>query len=231
MKNVSVEVLKSCKLFASIAESDLIALLGCLKPRVAFYEKKEYIAIAGEEFSGFGVVLEGKVAIIKEDAAGRRMKIGFVYPSQLFGEMAAFTGMGGWPTTVQAEEDTEVIWIPTERMLSTCANVCVFHRQLIFNMLHIMAETALLLNRKVEYFAMKSMRSKLSAFMLEHWAMQGKKDTFNLPFNRNSLAEFLNVSRPSMSRELARMKEEGVIDFYLSTIQIKDIEKLKAGVE
>ena len=45
--------------------------------------------------------------------------------------------------------------------------------------------------------------------------------------NREALADYLNVSRPSMSRELGRMKDEGVIDFYRSSFVVKDVEALK----
>jgi DNA-binding transcriptional regulator LsrR (DeoR family) len=49
--------------------------------------------------------------------------------------------------------------------------------------------------------------------------------------NRQQLADFLNVSRPSMSRELSRMRDEGIIDFHLSAVRILDIERLKEYCE
>lgn len=93
-------------------------------------------------------------------------------------------------------------------------------------MLRIVSEKAMLLNKKVEYLTIKSMRGKIAAFLLDYYRKTGLA-IFTLPLNRNAMAEFLNVSRPSMSREMGRMKEEGIIDYHLSTIRIKDLDALK----
>jgi CRP-like cAMP-binding protein len=62
--------------------------------------------------------------------------------------------------------------------------------------------------------------------LLQQIANSGRS-TFDLQMNREALADYLNVSRPSMSRELGRMKDEGVIDFYRSSFVVKDVEALK----
>jgi CRP-like cAMP-binding protein len=85
----------------------------------------------------------------------------------------------------------------------------------------------LLLNQRVEYLTIKSMRGKISNYLLEQYRITGNNHLI-LPLNRNELADFLNVSRPSMSRELCSMRDEGVIDFHLNAFRIVDIEKLKA---
>jgi CRP-like cAMP-binding protein len=82
----------------------------------------------------------------------------------------------------------------------------------------------------MEYLSMKSMRGKLSSFLLDQYKTNGKP-TFLLPMKRHELADFLNVYRPSLSREMCRMRDEGVIDFNRSSIQIKDMESLKDMVE
>ena len=74
------------------------------------------------------------------------------------------------------------------------------------------------------------MRGKISAFLLEQYEKQGSA-TFILPLKRNEMAEFLNVARPSLSREMCRMRDEGLIDFHQSTIKIKDLEALKNLIE
>ena len=97
-------------------------------------------------------------------------------------------------------------------------------------MLKIVSELPLKLNKKVEYPTIKSMYVKISVFLLDQYKKTGKT-TFVLPMNRNDMADFLNVSRPSISRETSRMKDEGIIDYHLSTIKIKDIDALKIAVE
>jgi CRP-like cAMP-binding protein len=113
-----------------------------------------------------------------------------------------------------------------QKILGYCDGKCPWHRQLVLNMLKILSEKALILNKKLEYVSIKSMREKLGTYFLDQYR-RNKSLTFMLPLNRNELADFLNVSRPSMSREMSRMKDDGIIDFHMSTVRILDFEALK----
>ena len=77
---------------------------------------------------------------------------------------------------------------------------------------------------------LKGMREKLAAFLLSEFHKAGST-TFRILPNRNELAEYLNVSRPSMSRELARMKKEGLIDYYQNSFRILMVEELKKSLQ
>ena len=83
-----------------------------------------------------------------------------------------------------------------------------------------------MLNRKVEYLTIKSMRGKIATYLLEQYNKFGKKN-FLLPLKRDDLADFLNVSRTALSRELGRMRDEDLLDFYRSSIKLNNMEKLK----
>lgn len=205
-------------------------MMGCLKPRVKQYKKDEYIAIAGDKFESVGIILNGRAAVIKENFEGNRVVITILEPGDMFGEMVVFSRNSLWPSTVVASQDTEVFFLTRDKIVGECANMCPWHRAIIENMLKILSEKAFTLNKKVEYLTIKSMRGKISAFLLEHYKKTGKT-TFILPVNRNDMADFLNVSRPSMSREMGRMKEDGIIDFHRSTIKINDLDALKKMVD
>lgn len=84
----------------------------------------------------------------------------------------------------------------------------------------------MMLNKKVEYLTIKSMRGKISTYLLEQYSREGDV-TITMPLNRNQLSDFLNVSRPSMSREMSKMRDEGIIVFHLNEVKIMDIESLK----
>jgi CRP-like cAMP-binding protein len=106
-----------------------------------------------------------------------------------------------------------------------CENVCPCHRTLIQNMLRIVSEKAIMLNKKVEYLTIAGVRERLSRFLMEQYKKAGTY-TFTIPLNRKELAEFLNVTRPSLSREMCRMREEGIIDFHMASIKIIDPERM-----
>jgi CRP-like cAMP-binding protein len=205
-------------------------MLGCLEPKLSTYKKNDFITIAGEKFESVGIMLEGEAVVIKENAAGNRVVMDLLKPGDIFGEVVVFAEDAVWPGSVVAQEASKALFIPRQKIIGQCQRMCPWHRMIIRNMLKIVSEKAMLLNKKVEYLTIKSMRGKIAALLLEQYRKTGQT-TFVLPLNRNEMADFLNVSRPSMSREMRRMKDEGVIDFHLSSVRIKDIESLKEMVE
>lgn len=225
-----LKVLSECELFKGISPDELNMVFECLKPKVSSYEKNEWVTIAGEKFTGLGVVLSGEVVVAKENAAGNRVIMAVNGPGEMFGEMAAFSGDGVWPVTVVARGACTVMFLPAGKIVGNCERSCLSHRQLITNMLEIVSGKALMLHRKVEYLAIKSMRGKISAFLLEQYKRTGKA-TFTMPLKRNELADFLNVSRPSLSREMCRLRDEGVIDFHRESIKIKEVDTLRSMAE
>lgn len=217
-------------LFEGIEVEDLTAMLGCLKPKIDQYQKNDFIATAGNRFESVGIMLEGEAVVIKENAAGNRVVMDILKPGDIFGEVVVFATDSVWPGSVVAQGSSRVLFLPRQKILGQCQKVCPWHRTLIQNMLKIVSEKAMMLNKKVEYLTIKSMRGKIGAFLLDQYRRNGK-NTFDLPMNRNEMADFLNVSRPSMSREMRRMKEEGIIDFHLSSVRIKDLNALRGMVE
>jgi CRP-like cAMP-binding protein len=222
-----IDVLAKCELFRGITPEELNIVFGCLKPRVTGFEKNEWVAAAGEKFNGLGVILEGEVVVAKENAAGSRVIIAVSGPGEMFGEMAAFSGEGVWPVAVMARTKCTILFLPAGKIIGNCERLCASHRQLITNMLEIVSGKALMLDRKLEYMAIKSLRGKISTFLLEQYKRAGRA-TFMMPMKRNELADFLNVSRPSLSREMCRMRDEGVIEFHRESIKIKGLENLKS---
>ncbi|HHT48584.1 MAG TPA: Crp/Fnr family transcriptional regulator [Firmicutes bacterium] len=224
------EQLTHCPLFTGIEPDELRIMLACLQPVVRRYRKNEYVTRAGEKFLGVGVVLVGQAIVTKENVAGNRVIISSIHAGDLFAEMAAFSGLKVWPATVIAQQETEVFFLPPEKIVGNCARQCPSHRRLITNMLRIVSEKAMSLNRKVEQLSIKSLRGKIATFLLEQ-AKQAGATTFMLPFNRNEMADFLNVARPSLSREMGKMKAEGLIDFHGASVKISDVQALKRMVE
>jgi CRP/FNR family transcriptional regulator, dissimilatory nitrate respiration regulator len=225
-----LSTINKCNLFQGITPEGLQAMLECMRPRLGKYAKGENIALEGDKFEGIGVLLLGEAAVTKENAAGSRIIIDMIGPSDLFGEIAAFSERKVWPATVVAQDKCEVIFLPPEKIVSDCEKICMSHKVLVNNMLRIVSDKALMLNRKVEYLTIRSLRGKVSRFLIEQQKM-ADSNTLMMSMNRNELADFLNVSRPSLSREMARMQEEGIIEFYRSSVRIKDMESLSSMLE
>lgn len=225
-----IKVLSTCALFNGINSDNLQGVLHCLKPKVNSYEKNEWVTAAGEKIAGLGIVLSGEVVVAQENAAGNRVIITVDGPGEMFGEMTAFLESVESPATVMARAACTVMFLPAGKVVSCCENSCASHKLMITNMLKIVSEKALVLHRKVEYLAIKSLRAKISTFLLEQHKRTGNT-TFMMPLKRNELADFLNVTRPSLSREMGKLMEEGIIEFHMSSVKIKDLHSLRTMAE
>lgn len=221
-----LEAVSKTSLFQGIEREEIQAMFNCLKPRVYDYTKNDCIVTGGEAYSSVGIVLKGAATVSKENAKGDRIVMTILKQGDIFGEIIAFSSQTTWPATVQAQEACVVLFLPRGKIVGECDKMCSWHRILIKNFLRIISERAIMLNKKVEYLTIKSMRGKISTYLLEQYSRRGDLN-ITLPLNRNELSDFLNVSRPSMSREMSKMKDEGIIDFHLTAVKIIDLEGLR----
>lgn len=221
-----IEVMLKTPLFQSFDFETLKGMTACLQMRIKEYNKGEYITNRGETFENIGILVEGEAAAIKENALGQRNIIELLSVGNVFGEMAAFSKQNVWYFTVQAQNNCKIIFIPKGRIIGECAKLCQCHRVLIENFLSILSERGLHLDKKIEYLTIKSIIGKISAYLYDQYKLNGTS-SFEIPLNRNELAEFLNVSRPTLSRELARLKDDEIIDYYLNTFRINDLNRIK----
>lgn len=223
-------ILKKCVLFRGIEECNYVHLLNCLNAQIKYYEEEEFLFFAGDVIDHIGIVLSGRVEILKENLAGNKHIIAVLDPSHMFAEGIVCTATRMSPVTVQAMEPVKILLIPYERIIKSCGRICTFHIELIQNMMVILGEKNVTLNWKLELLTLKGMREKLACYLLKA-SVENNSNTFQIPLNRTELADFLNVSRTSMCRELTRMKNEGLIDLYGRSFKILDKERLAQCLE
>lgn len=212
-------------LFNEIDKKSIDHLLKCLGAELKNYDKDEYLFLTGDKINNIGIVVEGIVEIIKESLAGDRHIIAFLEASDMFAEGIVSTINKISPVTARVQANSKVLWIPYDKIIRACGNVCDFHLILIQNMITILGEKNLILNKKIELLTLKGMRAKIAKHLLNESYDKGKQ-TFQIVLNRLELADYLNVSRTSMCRELSRMKEDGVIDYYGKSFKILKEEEL-----
>lgn len=225
-----ISVIEKSKLFYGIKQDEIILLLQCLAPQIRGYSKNEFIINSGEAIDAFGLVLEGEAMVLKESADGNRVVMTVVKQGDLFGEMFVFSSRKKWPVTVRVQNSCKILFLKNSDLIARCGNNCSWHATMLQNFMRVISDKSLMLNKKVEYLSIKNLRGKISTYLFEQYE-NSKSNTLILPLKRNELADFLNVSRPSMSREMCAMRDEGIIEFHLSTFKIKDLEALKSFCE
>lgn len=223
-------IFNRCALFRGIEERNYKHLLECLNAQVKHFDEEEFIFLSGDKISQVGVVLSGRVEVLKENLAGNKHIIAILDPSDMFAEGIVCTKSRISPVTVQAKEATLVMQIPYDRIIRSCGMSCTYHFGLIQNLMMVLGEKNVSLNWKLELLTLKGMREKLANYLLKASYVNGSK-TFQVSLNRGELADFLNVSRTSMCRELTRMKDDGLIDLYGRSFKILDQERLAQCLE
>lgn len=103
--------------------------------------------------------------------------------------------------------------IPFERVLARCEKACPRHDRLLRNYISIVAKKGLVLHERIDCLLRPTIREKILTY-LQCIAREQQKRTFTIPMNRNSMAEYLNVERSALSRELSYMKRDGIIDYH-----------------
>lgn len=218
MKKYSA-ILATCPLFQGISEEELSALLGCLGARVSSAEKNELIFREGDPARFVGIVLTGQVQVIREDYYGNRTILSRIGPGQLFGESFACANVGALPVSVEAVEKSEVMLIDCRRLTQTCGSACAFHSKMIFHLMNIMATKNLAFHRKLEVTSKRTTREKLMTYLLLQAKEQGS-DHFTIPFDRQALADYLEVDRSGLSAEISKLRAEGVLENRKSTFTL-----------
>jgi len=206
-----LNILKVCPLFYGIAEENLLRMLTCLGARVEFFDKKYTVIAEGNPAKFVGIVLSGSVQIMMTDYYGNRSIVGHSEASQVFGEAFACAEVRKMPVSIVANEPSEIMFIDCTHILHTCTNNCGFHQQLIFNMMKNLAVKNIQFHQKIEVTSKRSTREKLMTYLML-CAKKAGKSSFDIPFDRQELADFLGVERSGLSVEIGKLKKEGIIN-------------------
>lgn len=218
------EILSQCSLFTDIESSDLKNMLKCLNAKTLEISRGDPVFLEGTPAQYTDVVLSGKIQIVQDDYYGNQSVLAVLEPGELFAEVFAFAGLKTMPVSAIALKNSEILLLDCSRILTTCSNACCFHNQLMKNLLQEMSRKNLAMNQKIRYMSQKTTQEKLTAYLLDQ-AKQRNCSEFTIPFDRQTLANYLGVERSAMSAEISKLKKAGVIDTKGSWFRIKDFQK------
>ena len=207
-----IPVLKRSQLFSGLGEDEIAAMLGCLGARLVKYKKGEYALRQGGHINFITVLVEGSLIIQKDDYWGNRSILGHIAPGEMFGEAYIAPESGPMLNDVIAVENSAVLFLDVNRIITTCSSACRFHAMVVQNMFYAISEKNRKLVQKLGHMSKRSTREKLISYLSEQ-ARRSNSPDFTIPFNRQQLADFLSVDRSAMSNELSKMRDEGMLRF------------------
>lgn len=212
------------RLFTGITGPDLERLLVCSKSQFRTYRQGTIIYQQEQQPRKLFIMLKGRVAVIKMLLSGKKNILYEVEEDSVFGENSFFQQDERNCLVMEALTDVEVLEIPWDFFYCFCDEGCKLHRRLIQNMMEILSRKEWQAMRKLSIVSSTSLKTRLTRWLMMEADSQG---VVKLTMNREELADFLGVARPSLSRALMQLKEEGLIELWKREIRISKPEKME----
>lgn len=218
-----IEKIKDNILFKGLSREEIELCLKCSNAKLKEYEKNQIIFSQMDPPMALYVLIGGSVSVCKDTTDGRKYIVTNIEEGDIFGEVYVFLKKADYNYYVLANTNSLVLAIPKEYFFTTCDRSCNAHSLIIQNMLGILAQKAYFLNNKVQLLTSGNLRQKIARYLLENC---NNKKYVKLTMNREQLSAYLNVTRPSLSRELLHMQEDGLIEVDRDMVKIVDPDKL-----
>jgi len=212
--------IKNAPIFYGITDEELDRMLKCFRAYVKSYKSGDIIFRQGEIVSNVYLILDGEVSIEKDSYWGRRMIIQKLYPNNSIG--LSLVGSKNVESNVNAvcNSDALVLIFNYEKCSTICHNACLHHNVLIRNLFKILSKENIQLVEKIDNISQKTIRDKLLTY-LSNESLKSKTNIIEIPFNRQELADYLNIDRSAMSFELSKLKQEGLINYKKNKFVLK----------
>ena len=202
--------IKNSPVFFGLSEDELKEMLSCFNARIKSFDDGDFIIRQGELVKNIYLVLEGAVNIEKDTYWGRRIIITQLGVNENIA--LAFVASKNIESSIDAISvgKTKLLLLSYEKCTTMCHNVCTKHRLLINNLFEILSKENIELLQKIENISQKTIREKLLTYFSNE-AKRNKSNIFEIPYNRQDLADYLNIDRSAMSFELSKMQKDGLL--------------------
>ena len=203
-------ILRNTVLFRDMSEDEMCTCLKELKSQEKSYKKDTVILHAGEETDRMGLVLDGSVTIESNDVWGNCTILTHIPAGQFFAETYALLSREVMLVDARANEDCRILFITVGGFFSKFSSSS-WKEKLTRNLLMISAHKNLTLSGRSFHTSPKSARGRILSY-LNTVSLQKHSVEFDIPFDRQQLADYLNLERTNMSKELGKMQREGIIE-------------------
>jgi CRP-like cAMP-binding protein len=222
----SMDALSECILFNNLTREEISRLMEGVNYSIKCYNDKDIVAIEGEPCDSLSIILSGDIEIHKPFSSGKVVTISHFTAGNVFAESLVFSDMKTYPATVVSSSDSCVMNIPRVELVQLLSR----NSKVLENFAGVLSRRIHMLNDRITSLSLDSTRKKIVNILLLEYGRQ-KSQYLLLPYSRKKMAELLNIPRPSLSRELIRMKDDGLIDFYKNRIKILDLKSLEGELK
>lgn len=221
MKDIII-ALKDCHLFQGIPDETVGEILLRTSYRIQSFGKNQLVIAEGDECKNLGIIIKGSVEVKKIYISGRSLTITVMNKGNIFGEVIVFSSINKFPSTIMSLSECSIMFISKEEIL----NLCSSNFQFLNNLMGLLSDKVLMLSSKIKDLSCQTLRQKVINYLMHEYEKQ-RSMFIKLPSSRGEMAEQLGIPRPSLSRELSKMKNEGLIDFYMDNVRILQLDSLE----
>ena len=208
---MNIEVLQKIPLFRGMTENEIYALLKSLDAKKQNYKKNDLILHAGSKPGVIGIVLSGSVTILSDDIWGNRTILSHVEKGGIFAEAYALLEDVPMLVDVIANEGCSILLLKTKGILSSVGSQNSWDFKFMCNLLLISSKKNLNLSGRSFHTSPKTIRERVMSY-LNTLSLQNDSTEFDIPFDRQQLADYLNLERSALSKELGKMQKERIIE-------------------
>lgn len=217
------EQIKSMEIFKNITKNEFLEMTKLPAFRERCYQKDETILLAGDTTQEIGLLLSGNAHIESNDLWGNKSILSDIIPGEIFAEVYAFLGTEPLRVDVVAKKESKVLFLHIGHLLQDSYLDQSWYVKLNHNLLALLAKKNLILSDRIFYTSSKSIRGRLLSYFSAQ-VMKKRSREFDIPFNRQQLADYLGVNRSALSHELGKMQEEQLIEFKRNHFVIKELD-------
>ena len=210
-------VLEKSALFSGVPTVELRTALEETPHHIQCYDKGEIIFHLMEPATRIGVILEGRVEAQKSFPNGSQVNVSIRVPGDMIGPAAVFSKSQRYPCDIVSLEPVTVMMFRKDDLL----NLMQKNVRILENFTAEIASATYMLQQRIELFSYNGIAQK-AAFWLLTQARQTGEDKVRIPGSVSNWAMLMNVSRPSLHRELKRMEEGCIISYTPPLITIID---------
>lgn len=221
MQNV-IEGLMKNSLFKGLKEEEIREIVNVINYSLKKYKKNEIIAQEEDDCNSLGLIIEGKIVVERLYPSGKEIIMKSLKSGDVFGEALIFSEFNKYPATVVSRENCSILYLTKGEIIKLFSLNPMFME----NFMGLLSEKVIILNNKIKSLSLKTVKQKVVDYILQECISQ-KTNTIKLKGSKEDLALYIGIPRPSLSRELIKLRDEGFIEFDRHNINVLDMENIE----
>ena len=201
------ETVKECPIFKNFSIDEIIEIFSVISFYEKDYKKNDIILAENTKVEYFGIITNGKIALSNFDYFGNRNILNVFEKGDSFAEALVSLEIQ-IPHEVISLTDSSIVWIEYKSLSKS-----LYYQKILNNLLNIISTKNLILNKKLQILSKRTTREKILEYLSNQKKLLSLDSNFEINLNRNEMADYLALDRSNLSRELGKLKKEGIIDF------------------